>query len=306
MTGLLVVLLAWPAVARDPLVMLGSKLFFDPRLSASGRTACASCHDPNYGYALPSRVSISDNGQIGRRNPPSLLDVRVLPRLMWDGRFPSLEHQVFGPFASGEMGLPIDHAARRLNADPEYRHLFGVALEDRPSPDGMARAIAAFERTIISRESRVDRFLVHNDSSALSSLELHGFDVFTRRAQCTSCHHLFPTGPDGRRSTRPLFTDFRYHSLGVGFGPRGFADRGRYKHTSSPFDRGVFRTPSLRNSARTPPYMHDGSLATLREVVEFYDAGAQPNPNLSPLIQPLHLQDREKAALIAFLRAMAD
>lgn len=303
---LTVLLFARPAVADDPLVLLGHKLFFDPRLSASGRTACASCHDPRHGYAQPRHVSISDNGQVGRRNSPSLLDVRVLPWLMWDGRFPSLEHQVFGPFASGEMGTPIHRAAQRLNADPEYLRLFGIALGDRPSPDGMARAIAAFERTIISRDSRVDRFLMHNDPGVLSPLELHGFEVFTRRAQCSNCHRLFPLALDGRESNRPLFTDFQFHNLGVGFGPRGYADLGRHENTRNPADLGAFRTPSLRNSARTPPYMHDGSFATLEDVVGFYSAGARPNPNLSPLIRPLDLIDREKAALVQFLRAMAD
>ena len=299
-------LFAAPAAADDPLTLLGQKLFFDPRLSESGRTSCATCHDPRYGYAQPRRVATSDNGQIGRRNVPSLLDVRFLPAFMWDGRFPSLEHQFFGPFASGEMGNPIHRAAQRLNADPEYIHLFQIAFGDRPTPDNMAQAVAAFQRTLVSRDSRVDRFIVHNETGALSPQERHGFEVFTRRAQCTACHHLFPVAPDGREHTRPLFTDFRFHNIGTGYGPRGLADTGRHEQTRIPADWGAFRTPSLRSVARTPPYMHDGNLATLEEVVEFYNAGGQPNPNLSPRIRPLLLSDIEKAALVAFLRALGD
>jgi cytochrome c peroxidase len=293
-----------PAVAGDPLVALGQKLFFDPRLSGSGRTSCASCHDPRYGYAQPRRAAIGDNGQIGRRNVPSLVDVRFLQTLMWDGRFPTLEHQAFGPFASGEMGNPIHHAAQRLSTIPEYVDLFGAAFNERPTPDNIARAISAYERTIVSRDSRVDRFLLNNEIGILSPQERHGFEVFTRRAKCVNCHQIFPADAAGLR--RPLFTDFRYHNGGIGQRPGGPADVGRYEQSRNPSEWGAFRTPSLRNSVRTPPYMHDGSIATLEEVVEFYSAGGQPNAYLSPAIQPLFLSGEEKAALVAFLRALAE
>lgn len=296
---------ATPASAGDPLTLLGQKLFFDTRLSGSGRTACASCHEPRYGYAQQRRVAISDNGEIGKRNAPTIIDVRFYPTLMWDGRFPSLEHQVFGPFASGEMGIPIHHAAQRLRSDPQYLDLFRTALASPPTPDGMARAIAAFERTIVSRDSRVDRFIVNKETNILSPQERHGLEVFARRAECAACHQLFPVGPGGREHARPLFTDFRYHNVGAGH-PRNAPDVGRIKETRNPADLGAFRTPSLRNAARTPPYMHDGSLGTLEEVVEFYNAGGQPNPNISPRIRPLNLSGAEKAALVAFLRALSD
>lgn len=295
-----------PAVAGDPLVTLGQKLFFDTRLSGSGRTSCASCHDPRYGYAQPRRVAIGDNGQAGRRNVPSLVDVRFLQTLMWDGRFPTLEHQAFGPFASGEMGNPIHHAAQRLSSIPEYVQLFGAAFNAPPTPDNMARALSAYERTIVSRPSRVDRFLTNNEFGLLSPQERHGLDVFTRRAKCDGCHQLFPASAGGREGGRPLFTDFRYHNIGIGQRPGGPADVGRYEQTRNPADWGAFRTPSLRNSVRTPPYMHDGSIATLEEVVEFYSAGGQPNAYLSRAIRPLFLSGEEKAALVAFLRALAE
>ena len=293
--------------ADNPLVLLGQKLFFDTRLSGSGRTACASCHNPDYAYAQPRRVATSDNGQAGRRNVPSVLDAAGLPALMWDGRFRSLEEQVLGPFQSGEMGINYGEAVQRLNTDAEYLHLFQVALGSRPMIGGMAHAIATFERTLVSPLSRVDRFLMNNDRAILTAQEQHGFDVFSRRAPCGSCHQPFPQH-QGAVGSRPLFTDFQYHNIGVGFGsgPGGFADPGRYEHSKNSGEWGMFRTPSLRNVARTAPYMHDGSFATLEEVVEFYNAGARPNPGLSPLLKPLGLAPHEKAALVAFLRAMSD
>jgi len=290
----------------DRLVFLGQKLFFDARLSGTGTTACASCHDPGYGYAEPRRVSISDNGQHGRRNAPSLLDVGFFPTLMWDGRFHTLEQQALSPFERGEMGIGVDQAVRRVRSDLQYVQLFRATLGRSPTADGVARALAAFQRTLFSPASRVDRFLINKEAAILTPLEQHGFYVFNRRAPCSNCHQLFPIRPDGRESSRPLLTDFRFHNLGVGYRFGGFADTGRSAVSRLNAEWGTFRTPSLRNSAKTPPYMHDGSLATLEEVVEFYNAGGQPNPNLSPLIRPLFLDGYEKAALVAFLRALSD
>ena len=289
----------------EQLVALGERLFFDTRMSTTGRTACASCHDPRYSFAEPRRVSLSDNGKPGRRNAPSLLDVGFRPNLMWDGKFRALEQQMFGPFESGEMGIGVEHAAQRLNADSRYVHQFREALGNWPTPAGMARAISAFQRTLVSRESRVDRLLMSNDASGLTRLELDGYEIFTRKAPCSACHRPFPLQPDGRKYRRPLFSDFQYHNIGVG-GRYGEPDAGRYELTRHQPDWGAFRTPSLRSSAKTPPYMHDGSFATLEDVVEYYSAGGRPNPNLSPLIRPLHLDGYEKSALVAFIRAMGE
>jgi cytochrome c peroxidase len=285
----------------EQLVALGERLFFDTRMSATGRTACASCHDPRFSFADPRRVSLSDNGKPGRRNAPSLLDVGFRPSLMWDGKFHTLEQQMFGPFASGEMGIGVERAAQRLNEDERYVHQFREALGNWPTPDGMAQAIAAFQRTLISRENRVDRLLMANDASGLTTLELDGYEIFTRKAPCSVCHRPFPPQADGRKFRRPLFSDFQYHNIGVG-GRYAAPDAGRFELTRHQPDWGAFRTPPLRNS--TPPYMHDGSFATLEEVVEFYSAGGVPNPNLSPLIRPLHLNGYDKSALVAFLRAL--
>jgi cytochrome c peroxidase len=282
----------------NPLARLGEKLFFDTRLSASGTTACASCHNPNFAYADPRRVSVSDNGKHGRRNAPPLLDVGFFSKLMWDGSFHTLEQQAFGPFQRGEMGIGVDQAVQRLHSDPQYMDLFRAALGTWPTPDGMA----TYQRTLVPRASRVDRFLASNDAGTLSPIERNGYEVFTRRAGCDRCHHPVPARGDGR----PLFSDFQFHNLGIGYRSGGEPDAGRYELSRNPADVGAFRTPSLRHSAKTPPYMHDGSLATLEEVVEFYSAGGVPNPHLSPLIRPLHLGSYEKAALVAFLRALGE
>jgi cytochrome c peroxidase len=289
----------------ERLVLLGKKLFFDARLSETGNTACASCHDPRYAYAEPRRVSISDNGRPGQRNAPSLLDVAFRPRLMWDGNFRSLEEQALSPFQRGEMGIGVDLALRRVRSDRRYVHLFRAALGQRPTPQGMARALAAFQRTLVSGPSRVDRFLLSKEP-LLTPLEHDGLQIFNGEAGCSNCHQPFPSRRDGRVHGRPLFTDFQFHNLGIGFRPDGLVDPGRIKLSRIDADWGAFRTPSLRNVAMAPPYMHDGSLATLEEVVEFYNAGARPNPNLSPLIRPLFLGPYEKAALVAFLRALTD
>ena len=290
---------------EDSRTLLGQKLFFDPRLSGSGTTACASCHDPRYAFAEPRRVSISDGGRPGRRNAPSLLDVAFRPVLMWDGKFRTLEQQALGPFQGGEMGNPVEHAAHRLGGDPQYQDLFRSAFGEGPTVEGMAAALAAFQRTLIAPPSRVDRFLANNDTAILSPQERHGYEVFTRRAPCSKCHRLVPLRPGDRVHNGPLLMDFRYHNLGVGYRAGGPPDAGRYELSKIEPELGAFRTPSLRNVARTAPYMHDGSFNTLEDVVEFYNAGGRPNPNLSPLIRPLHLDGQEKAALLAFLRALS-
>lgn len=286
-----------------PLAYLGQKLFFDGSLSASGRTACASCHSPDFAYADPRRVSISDDGQRGRRNSPSLLNVGFVPKLMWDGKFGSLEQQAFGPFQSGEMGWGIDQATGRISADPQYAQLFQSAFGGFPTPDGIARALATYQRTLHTEVSRVDRFMAGRGRSILTSIERDGYAIFDGRAGCTRCHHPYPLGPG---NSPPLFSDFRYHNLGVGYRSGGVPDAGRFELTRAKPELGAYRTPSLRSSVKAPPYMHDGSIATLEEVVEFYSAGGQPNPYISPLIRPLNLDGYEKAALVAFLRALGE
>jgi cytochrome c peroxidase len=289
----------------SPLIVLGQRLFYDSRLSRTGGTACASCHDPNYAFADPRPVSQSDTGQLGRRNAPSLINASLLPALMWDGRFRTLEQQAFSPFQRGEMGIDIGEAERWLNSDAEYVHLFRAALNNRPSANGMATALAAYQRTLISGESRFDRFIRNNEAANFSALELDGFLLFDKKAGCANCHQV-QAPANYRAFGLRLFTDFGFHNLGIGYADGRFADVGRYRVSGVETDLGAFRTPSLRNVAVTAPYMHDGSLATLEDVIDFYDTGGHPNPNLAPLIRPLFLDDYEKAALVAFLRTLTD
>jgi cytochrome c peroxidase len=294
-----------PAHDRNAVAALGQRLFFDERLSGTGTTACASCHQPAYAFAEPRYVSISDNGRRGRRNAPSLMNVAFRPTLMWDGRFRTLEQQALSPFVRGEMGITVEEAVHRLNADPQYEHLFSRAFGHPPTADTMAVALAAYQRTLISGESRVERFLLTNDGAMLSRLEREGLIVFDTRAACSSCHRL--ARPRGELGDGPLLlTDNRFHNLGTGYQSGRVIDVGRFAVSRVKSDVGAFRTPPLHNVARTGPYMHDGSLPTLEDVVAFYDAGGRPNPNLSPLIRPLFLNEYERAALVAFLRALTD
>jgi cytochrome c peroxidase len=290
-----------PASDKE-IITLGQRLFFDPQLSGSGHTACATCHNPGFAYGDPRPVSISDNGQPGLRNAPPLINVRLRPHLMWDGRFVSLEEQAFGPFRpDGEMGTDIAGAAARISRDPNYQLHFRQRLGHPPSPDGIVAALAAFERTLVIGNSRFDRFAADKDERALSPMEKFGLEVFTGRGLCVKCHIIYPTLP-----RVPLFSDFKFHNIGIGFTGDGFRDLGRGAVTSAEEDVGAFRTPSLRNVAVTGPYMHDGSLGTLEEVIAFYDGGGQPNPNQSPILQPLGLSTQEKTALIAFLYTLTD
>jgi cytochrome c peroxidase len=292
--------------AGGNVVRLGQKLFFDTRLSRTGGTACASCHRPDYAFAEPRRVSVSDSGERGRRNAPSLINVRYVPALMWDGRIRTLEQQALSPFRRGEMGISVEEAEYRLRRDPEYVYLFDLAFARPPSADGLARAVAAYQRTLVSPENRFERFLRTNDPRILTSLERDGYALFDGRARCSSCHQFSKPHTDGWQEAPLMLTDWKFHNLGLGYRQGRFSDRGRFAVTGIERDVGAFRTPSLRNLDPTGPYMHDGSLATLEEVIEFYDLGGRPNPYLSPRLRPLFLTSYEKAALVAFLHSLND
>ena len=298
---------SWPDRSnQSALKNLGRRIFFDARLSGTGTTACASCHRPDHAFAEPRRVSVSDDGTRGRRNAPSLLNVGFQAVLMWDGRFRSLEQQALSPFRRGEMGISVEEAVHRMNLDPVYVRLFRLAFDRRPTADGMATALAAYQRTLVSGESRVERYLRTREPGLLAQLEHDGLYVFAERGRCNACHRIEPSQVRAFGHAPPLFTDMRFHNLGIGFRGGRFLDVGRYGVSGVESDVGSFRTPSLRNVAHTSPYMHDGNLSTLEEVIEFYDAGGRPNPYLSPRIVPLHLTGYEKAALVAFLRGLSD
>jgi cytochrome c peroxidase len=286
-------------------IALGRELFFDERLSRNASMSCASCHDPDHAFAEPDAISHGIGSDARRRNTPSLLNVAFETRLGWDSRFATLEDQVHGVFSeSGDMGIGIAKAIAIVGRDREYKRSFVLAFGRKPDVVSFTEAIAAFQRSLLSGNSRLDRYLFGGDSAALSKSERRGLVVFSARG-CAGCHQLFQRGSlrfDG--SAVSFLTDRSRHNLGVGYRNGRMGDAGAYEVTGKPIDFGRFKTPSLRNIGLTAPYMHDGSLATLEEVIEFYERGGNPNPNLDSVIKPRELEVQEKADLLALLRAM--
>jgi len=260
-------------------VRLGRSLFHDTRLSADGSLACASCHVPEHAFSEPKPIAVGVGGREGTRNAPALINRAWGHSFFWDGRTTSLEEQVLRPIEDpNELGSSAEDAARRVGLSPEE----------------LSAALASYVRTIRAGDSPFDRF-VDGDESALSDEARLGLRIFRNRAGCTRCH------------AGPLFTDELFHNTGVAWvsDEKRYQDDGRFLVTGREKDRGAFKTPTLREVARTAPYMHDGSLATLEAVVDFYDAGGRPNPNLDAGVRPLNLTPEEKRALIAFLESLS-
>jgi cytochrome c peroxidase len=281
-------------------VKLGRRLFFDPILSADGTIACASCHRPEHGFAGPQPIAVGIGGRTGKRNAPSLLNRGFGTRFFWDGRVDSLEKQALLPISNpDELGGDLDSALKRLQADSTYvkdfRQCFGpVATSEWEVINGenLAKAIASFERTLIYGSSRVDRFR-GAEYEALSREARQGLWIFESRGGCWKCHR------------GEAFTDDSFHNTGVGFA-KSDRDAGLYYFTGDESDRFKFKTPGLRGIEHTPPYMHDGSVGTLREVVEFYNrGGAQDDPMLDERIRPLDLSADEIEFLVEFLKALS-
>ncbi|MFY9317438.1 MAG: cytochrome c peroxidase [Burkholderiales bacterium] len=311
-------------------VALGRKLFFDRRLSPNNTMSCAMCHVPEQGFAAHElATSVGIEGRSVRRNAPTALNAGWQKRLFHDGREHSLENQVWGPLlAANEMGNPsIGYVIERLRSLKDYKGLFEAAFDGKGiSAERIGQAIATYERALVAGNSRFDRWKYAGDASALSDLEQSGFKIFVGKGRCAACH------PIGEKHA--LFTDHGFHNTGVGwrrsfgtpertrveiapgrhaelsrgtietFSEAPQTDVGRYEITLDPKDRWTYKTPSLRNVALTAPYMHDGSLATLEAVVEFYDRGGVDNPGKSPLLALLGLRADERQALVAFLKAL--
>jgi cytochrome c peroxidase len=297
---------------------LGRQLYFDPRVSLDGTVACATCHNPAKGWTDGMAVSIGIDGQAGSRSAPSVLNAVYGRTMFWDGRAPSLEGQAQGPVQNPiEMGKQsYKQIVERLRTVPGYREQFEKVFGTSVTLDGMAKAIATFERVAaISGNSKYDKY--KDDSKALSDSEKRGMILFglrpnpdddykpnvvLQKASCTTCHVGFN------------FTDEEFHNLGIGWepgkgsSPGKFKDLGRWavEPIGARYDgsMGAFKTPTVRDVARTGPYMHDGSLATLEEVVDHYDKGGHPNPSLDKDIKPLKLTAQEKADLVAFMKAL--
>jgi cytochrome c peroxidase len=272
-------------------VALGAQLYFDGRLSADNTISCATCHDPEKAWANHDATDTGIGNKVGNRNSGTILDSAYMRYQFWDGRAESLEAQALGPIENPvEMGETLDHVVAKLNAIPEYRQQFRAVFGTDVTPDGIAKAIAAFERTVVSGPSPYDRYLA-GDTAALSPAATRGLAVFRGKGGCTMCHSGY------------ALSDQAFHNLGVGM-DAARPDVGREAVTKNPADRGKFKTPGLRNVALTWPYLHDGSAKTLDDVLELYDRGGVPNANLDARMRPLHLTDAEQADLKAFLEAL--
>ncbi len=282
-------------------IALGHRLYYDPILSADNTVACASCHDPQYGFADPHPTSEGVQKKHGARNSPTVLNAAYFDVQFWDGRAPTLEKQAEGPVQNPvEMAHTLDGVEAKLMADPSYREQFEKAFGPGPITYEMVeKSIATFERTVIAGNSPFDRWYFGHDEKAMSESAKRGFQVFRdpKKGNCTACHEV---GAD-----YALFTDNKFHNIGVGADRGNISDPGRYEVTKIEADRGAFKTPTLRNIALTAPYMHDGSLKTLKDVVDFYVGGGNSNPHLDKNIRALDfLTGAERADLVAFLESL--
>lgn len=307
-------------------IALGKTLFNDKRLSQDGTISCASCHDQQRAFTDGQNVAVGIRQQTGFRNAPTVVNAAYYQTLFLDGRAASLEEQALGPFLN-----PVEHGLKNqqeivaiVQQDLQYRQQF-VEVFNAADPAitavQIAQAIASFERTLVAGNSAFDRYLFGRNRQALTMGEARGMRLFRRKGNCANCHEI--SGKDA------LFMDNRFYNLGVSFNKvnsqisdflqtlraGGNADKyaftaaqraelGRFNVTHIIADIGKFKTPTVRNIALTAPYMHDGSLKTLEDVVEYYDKGGDKNPFLDSAIFPLHLTDQEKLDLVAFLKAL--
>lgn len=271
---------------------LGRLLYYDKRLSADGTVACASCHDPKFAFTDGKAVSDGIKAQKGGRSAPTIFNRAYSLNQFWDGRAKSLEEQAGGPMANSiEMGNTHDAVVGTLREIPGYRAMFKQAFGSESfGIDEVTKAIATYERTVLSGNSPYDRYKAGN-KTALAAAQVRGMDVYFNKAKCDQCHEGIN------------LTTNAYHNLGVG-SDKATPDEGRSAVTKNGSDWGTFKTPTLREIARTAPYMHDGSLATLDDVVEFYDKGGIANKNLDERMKPLKLTAGEKKDLVEFLKAL--
>lgn len=270
-------------------VELGKMLFFDPRLSGSNWISCASCHNPALGWSDGLPTGVGDGMRALGRKTPSIVDSGFNSLNMWDGRAPSLEAQAWGPMLdSAEMHGSKDAILRKLTTIPGYVAAFEKAYPGEGiTKETIGKAIASFERTIVSRDSPFDRW-VEGDESAVSDSGKRGFSLFIGKANCVACHQ----GSN--------FTDQGFHNLGL----KGSSDPGRFAIVPVRISRGAFKTPTLRDVTLTAPYMHNGAYRTLDEVIDHYDRGGDDKENLDPNMKPLGLTDQEKKDLVEFLKAL--
>jgi cytochrome c peroxidase len=282
-----------PTSAR---VALGKMLFFDPRVAHDGNMSCASCHNPMFGWSDGLPTGRGFQGQKLGRASPSIVNAAYNTIQMWDGRKKNLEDQAMGPLeAAPEMNTDLEHFFSWMNSNASYKAAFAAAYPGEAiGPETFRKAIASFERTVTSRTSPFDRW-VAGDTKAMTRQQLRGMVVFMDKdkGNCIACH------------TAPNFTDNGFHNLGLASFGAAKPDLGRYTEKAVAINKGAFKTPSLRDVERTAPYFHDGSAATLMDVVAHYVKGGEVKTNLSPNIKPLALTSSEKEDLVAFLKALS-
>lgn len=311
----------------DERIALGRKLYFDKSLSRDGTVACATCHDVSRGFTDQRPVSEGIGDALGKRNAPTTMNALFFSTQFWDGRADSLEEQAKMPITNPvEMGhSTLEAALAAIADDPGYRELFRQAYGSEPNIEDLAHAIAAFERTLVFLDSPFDRFLA-GDEDAISEQARRGWELFNGKARCVSCHML--------NQSQPIGTDNRFHNIGVSARTQNFeqlatralellegkgvdavdqlaiqtdlSELGRFMVTKHRSDIGAFKTEQLRNVGITAPYMHDGSMRTLWDVMDHYNRGGEPNPYLDGGIEPLNLSESEINAVVAFLFTLTD
>jgi cytochrome c peroxidase len=309
-------------------IALGRKLYFDTRLSRDGTVSCATCHDVSRGFTDHRNVSEGVGDKLGRRSAPTVMNAALFQSMFWDGRAPTLEEQAKLPILNPiEMGHPDQASAvAAISSDPAYVGMFQKAYGRAPTYADVGRAIASFERTLIFLDAPFDKY-VAGDTNAISAAAQRGFVLFGGKARCVSCHML--------NASNPLGTDNLFHNIGVSARTQNFeqlaqkglaatkagaderaldnlalasdlSELGRFITTRNRSDIGAFKTEQLRNVGITAPYMHDGSLRTLWDVVDHYNKGGEVNPYLDGGIEPLDLSESEIDDLVAFLFTLTD
>lgn len=285
-------------------IALGRQLYYDKQLSIDSTVACASCHDPEAGFADPNQFSEGVGGELGGRQAPPVMNAAYFTTQFWDGRAATLEEQAGGPVENPvEMAFTHEGVEERLRADPVYVELFKEAWGGGPIVFEMvAKSIASFERTVLVGNSPFDRYLFGGDQEAMTDEAIRGLELFRdpEKGNCEVCHTI------DEEQGHALFTDNKFHNLGVGAEIDGsLADIGRFEQTQVESDKGAFKTPHLRNIADSAPYMHDGHLKDLKEVLDFYIGAGNSNDFRDEEIHELdHLTAQERTDLIAFMEAL--
>ena len=282
-------------------IALGRKLFYDMRLSKDNTVSCASCHNPNLAFTDGRTLARGVGGMLGIRNAPTLLNAAYSPFQFWDGRAKSLEEQSAAPMENPvEMDQKHEVSVSKIGKDPAYQAEFAQAFgPGTVTLDKIQKSLASFERTLLSGDSPFDQYQYGGNKQALSPAAIHGLALFQdpKRGNCAVCHTI--------HQNYALFTDGKFHNTGAGVNGAGdFTDLGRFTSTKIVTTKGEFKTPTLRDVALSAPYMHDGSLKTLKDVVDFYAGGGNSNPFLDKEMKPLNLSAQDRADLVKFLESL--